>query len=482
MMDILIIGAGVIGCSIVRELSKYELSICVLEKNSDVGAGTSKANSAIIHAGFDAKPDTLKGKLNAKGNLMFDKLSKELDFPFKRIGALVLCFDEKDIYKLQGLKRQGEVNGVPDLRILNREEIKNIEPNISNNAVAALYAPTSGIVCPYELTIAFAENANENDVQFKFNTEVLNIVKKDGSYLVATDKGNFEAKTIINAAGVHADDINNMISKNKISIIPRKGEYLLFDNEAGNLVSKTIFQLPTAMGKGVLVTPTVHGNLLLGPNALDVEDKLDVGTSRLGLEEIVNKGKLSVENIPLNKVITSFSGLRAHPLKDDFIIGEAEDAENFINAAGIESPGLSSAPAIAAMVEEIVKEKLKPRNKQKFNPNRKGFIRFKDLSSEEKNKIIKERPEYGKIVCRCETVTEGEIMDAINRPLGAKDLDGIKRRTRAGAGRCQAGFCMIRTTEILARELKIEVSDVTKFGGSSKIILGKVKDSFKEGC
>lgn len=482
MMDILIIGAGVIGCSIVRELSKYELSICVLEKNSDVGAGTSKANSAIIHAGFDAKPDTLKGKLNAKGNLMFDKLSKELDFPFKRIGALVLCFDKKDIYKLQGLKRQGEVNGVPDLRILNREEIKNIEPNISNNAVAALYAPTSGIVCPYELTIAFAENANENDVQFKFNTEVLNIVKKDGSYLVATDKGNFEAKTIINAAGVHADDINNMISKNKISIIPRKGEYLLFDNEAGNLVSKTIFQLPTAMGKGVLVTPTVHGNLLLGPNALDVEDKLDVGTSRLGLEEIVNKGKLSVENIPLNKVITSFSGLRAHPLKDDFIIGEAEDAENFINAAGIESPGLSSAPAIAAMVEEIVKEKLKPRNKQKFNPNRKGFIRFKDLSSEEKNKIIKERPEYGKIVCRCETVTEGEIMDAINRPLGAKDLDGIKRRTRAGAGRCQAGFCMIRTTEILARELKIEVSDVTKFGGSSKIILGKVKDSFKEGC
>lgn len=478
MFDVLIIGSGVVGCSIARELSKYELSICVLEKNSDIGAGTSKANSAIIHAGFDAAPDSLKGRLNAKGNAMFDKLQRELDFPFKRVGALVLCFDEKDICKLENLKEQGDINGVPDLRILNKEEIRKLEPNVSENAAAALYAPSSGIVCPYELTIAFAENANDNGVEFRFNTEVLNIEKKD-KYIVSTDKGVFEAKMIINAAGVHADEINNMISSSKISIIPRRGEYMLFDKEAGNLVSRTIFKLPTAMGKGILVTPTVHGNLLLGPNALDIEDKLDVSTSRLGLEEIVTKGQLSVKNLPLNKVITSFSGLRAHPAEEDFIIGEAEGAENFINAAGIESPGLSSAPAIALMIEEMVLEKLKPHKKKNFNPRRKGFMRFSELSKEEKTKLIKQRPEYGRVVCRCETVTEGEIIDAIRRPLGAKDLDGIKRRTRAGAGRCQAGFCMTRTVEILSRELNIDLEEVTKFGGNSKLLTGRNKDSFK---
>ncbi len=478
MYDVAIIGAGVIGCSIAREMSRYELRVCVLEKSSDAAAGTTKANSAIVHAGFDAKPYSLKGRLNAKGNAMFDRLSEELDFPFKRIGAFVLCFDEKDLYKLEELKKQGETNGVPGLVILSKGEIKKLEPNISDDVVAALYAPSSGIVCPYEMTIALAENANCNGVEFRFETEVTKIEKNNKGYLINTSNGEIEASLTVNAAGVHADEMNNMVSNKKLNIVPRKGQYLLFDKEAGNLVSKTIFQLPTAMGKGVLVTPTVDGNLLLGPNAIDVEDKNDLITSKDGMDEIVNKGRLSVKDLPLNKVITSFSGLRAHSEADDFIIGEAYDAENFINAAGIESPGLSSAPSIAQVIENIIVQKLKPKKNENFNPIRKGIPKFRELSNEERNKLIKERPEYGKIVCRCEVVTEGEIIDSIRRPLGARSLDGVKRRTRAGMGRCQAGFCSAKIVDILAKELNVAPTEVTKFGGDSKVLMEKNKESF----
>lgn len=479
MYDVVVIGAGVVGCASARELSKYRLKICALEKASDVAEGTSKANSAIVHAGFDAKPNSLKGKLNAKGNAMFDKLSKELDFPFKRIGAMVLCFDEKEIYRLYDLKEQGEMNGVPDLRILEKEELHELEPNLSESAVAALYAPSSGIVCPYEMTIALAENANENGVEFKFQAEVIDIKRFKDIYRVYTNNEMLEARVVINAAGNHADEINNMISENKISIVPRLGEYCLFDKEAGTLVNKTIFQLPTSMGKGVLVTPTIDGNLLLGPNAVEVKDKNSVPTSKSGIDDIIEKGKLSVKNLPLNKIITSFSGLRAHSLGDDFIIGEAEDAENFINAAGIESPGLSSAPAIADVISNIVTKKLAPEVKADYKPVRTSIPKFRELRNEERNKLIKENIQYGKIICRCETVTEGEITAAINRPLGARTLDGVKRRTRAGMGRCQSGFCQSKVLEILARELKVDISDITKFGGNSFILEGKNKDSYK---
>lgn len=478
MYDVLIIGAGVIGCSIARELSKFDMKICVVEKESDVACGTTKANSAIVHAGFDAIPDSLKGKLNAKGNAMFGKLSKELDFPFKRIGALVLCFNEEDMYKLEALKAQGEKNGVPDIKILNKDELKTLEHNISDEAVAALYAPSSGIVCPYEMTVALAENASVNGAEFKFDTVVLNIDKNEDGYLVKTNSENLQTKLIINAAGVFADDINNMVSSKSISITARKGEYCLFDKEAASITSKTIFQLPTAMGKGVLITPTVDGNLLVGPNAVDIEDKADVTTSRNGLNEVLSKAKKSIANLPINKIITSFSGNRAHSALDDFIIGEAQDAENFINAAGIESPGLSSAPAIAEMVKDIVINKLQPKVDSEFNPIRKGIPKFRELGNEERNKLIKQRPEYGKIVCRCETITEGEIIDSINRPLGATNLDGVKRRTRAGMGRCQSGFCSTRIMEILAKELNTSITEVTKFGGDSKILVGTNKDSF----
>lgn len=479
MFDVTIIGAGVIGCSIARELSKYKLKICVVEKDEDISTGTSKANSAIIHAGFDAKPNSLKGKLNAKGNAMFDKLSEELDFPFKRIGSLVLCFNEEDIPVLENLKVQGEQNKVPDLKILYKEKIREMEPNISNKVVAALYAPSAGIICPYEMTIALAENANDNGVEFKLGAEVKNVNKSEGEYVIKTNKEDIVSKVVINAAGLHSDEINNMVSNEKIEIIARKGQYCLFDKAVGNMVSKTIFQLPTKMGKGILITPTVDGNILIGPNAEDIEDKTDLSTTGQGLTEVVEKARMSVEEIPMNGVIASFAGLRSHCTKDDFIIGEVEDAPNFINVAGIESPGLSSAPAIAEMIEKIVVTKLSPEKNSEFNPNRKGILKFREMSNEERKEIIKKIPQYGKIVCRCETVTEGEIIASIRRTLGAKTLDGVKRRTRSGMGRCQGGFCSAKIVDILCKELNLEKTEITKFGGKSNLIVGKIKEDIK---
>ncbi|KYH34840.1 L-2-hydroxyglutarate oxidase LhgO [Clostridium tepidiprofundi DSM 19306] len=475
MYDITIIGTGVIGCNIARELSRYNLNICVLERNSDIAEGTTKANSAIIHAGHDAEPGTLKGKLNARGNSMFDKLSKELDFPFKRNGSLVLCFDENEKDKLLELKERGEKNGVPGLEILEKEQVLKREPYLSEKVVAALYAPTGGIVCPYEMTIALAENAYTNGVEFYFNTFVNDIEKKNDYFIVKTKNKYIETKIVINAAGLYADKINNMVSENKINIIPRRGEYCLFDKSVGNMAKCTLFQLPTELGKGVLVTPTVDGNLLIGPNRIEIGDKEDVATTQEGISEILNKAKLTLKEIPMRQLITSFAGLRAHSSEDDFIIGEAEDAKNFINVAGIESPGLSSAPAIAEMVVNIVKDKLNPELNKKFNPIRKGIPKFREMSNEERKELINQDASYGRIICRCETVTEGEIINAIKRPLGARTLDGVKRRTRAGMGRCQSGFCSTKIADILSRELNISRMDIVKNEQESKILIGKNK-------
>lgn len=476
MYDIAIIGAGVIGCSIARELSKFNLKTIVIEKEADVASGTTKANSAIVHAGFDAKPDKLKGKLNAKGNLLFDKLSEELDFPFKRNGSFVLCFDKNDLYKLEKLKEQGIANGVPNIEVLDGDKVREMEPKISEEVVGALYAPTGGIVCPYEMTIALAENAFNNGVEFKFENEVKNIVREKENFIITTNKEKIEAIIVINASGLFADIINNMVSQDKFNIIPRKGEYCLFDKNVGNMIQKTIFQLPTKLGKGVLVTPTVDGNLLVGPNAVDIEDKEDLDTTKEGLDEIIEKARKSIKVLPMNQIITSFSGLRARTESDDFIIGESKDVHGFINVASIESPGLSSAPAIAIMVRELVIDILKPEKNKRYNPIRKGIIKFREIDNEDRKRLIAERPEYGRIVCRCETVTEGEIVDSINRPLGAKSLDAVKRRTRAGMGRCQAGFCSTRILDILSRELGMAKTSVTKFGRNSNILVSKNKE------
>ncbi|SHJ89151.1 glycerol-3-phosphate dehydrogenase [Clostridium amylolyticum] len=475
MFDVAIIGAGVIGCSIARELTRYKLEVCIIEKKSDVAEGTTKANSAIVHAGYDAEPESLMGKLNAKGNSMFDKLSEELDFPFKRNGSLVLCFDKEDIDKLYNIKARGEKNKVPGLRILSREELIKMEPNLSDGIVAALYASTGGIVCPYEMTIALAENAYDNGAKFYFDNGVTEIEKNNGYFKVKTDKGDYKAKIVINAAGVYADDINNMVSQNKIHIIPRKGEYCLFDKAAGKMVKSTVFQLPTKLGKGVLITPTVDGNLLIGPNATDIEEKESLITTEEGLNDILNKAKMSIKQIPMRQVITSFAGLRAHRPEHDFLVSEACDVSNFINVAGIESPGLSSAPAIAELTVGIVKEKLNPEVNKDFNPIRKGIPKFREMSNEERKGLIAKNSSYGKIICRCETVTEGEIINAIRRSLGARTLDGVKRRTRAGMGRCQSGFCSTKIVEILSRELNISPMEITKYGGDSKLLIGRNK-------
>lgn len=477
MYDVIIIGAGVSGAATARELSRYKVNACVIEKEEDVCCGTSKANSAIVHAGYDAATGSLMAKLNVRGNQMMEQLAKDLDFPFKKNGSLVVCLHEEDMPNLQALYDRGVANGVKDLRILNREELRAMEPNISDDAYAALYAPTAGIVCPFNLNIAMAENACVNGVEFKFDTEVTGLHPIEGGWAIETNQGTFETKYVVNAAGVYADKLHNMVSAKKIHITPRRGDYCLLDKTAGNLVSKTIFALPGKFGKGILVAPTVHGNLILGPTAIDIEDKEGTNTTREGLDQVITKCGMNVKNIPMRSVITSFAGLRAHEDGHEFLIGELEDAPGFIDCAGIESPGLTSSPAIGEMVAEILREKLNLEKKENFVATRKGVLDPDALSKEERIELIRKNPAYGNIICRCEMITEGEILDAIHRPLGAKSLDGVKRRTRAGMGRCQAGFCSPRTMEILARERHVSMFDITKSGGDSKIVVGTNKDS-----
>ena len=450
--DVIIIGAGVTGTAVARELSRYQIKTCVLEREEDVCCGTSKANSAIIHAGYDAEPGTLKAKLNVRGNLLIGELAEKLDFPFKRNGSLVLCLDEKDYPNLQKLYEKGITNGVKKLRILNHDEVLEMEPN-----------------------------ACVNGVEFRFDTEVLNISRISSgteNWKIETTSGTYETKCIINAAGVYADRFHNMVSEKKIHIIPRKGEYCLLDKSVGSHVSHTVFALPGKFGKGVLVTPTVHGNLLIGPTAQDIENKEGTNTTRDGLDQVFIKSSNSVRNIPTRQVITSFAGLRAHEDGDDFIIGETE--KDFIDCAGIESPGLSSAPAIGEMVADILKKKYDLKEKENFVSTRKGIADLNAMSLEERNEYIRRNPAYGNIICRCEMVSEGEIIDAIKRPVGARSLDGVKRRTRAGMGRCQAGFCSPRTMEILSREVPMEMTDISKCGGSSQFVYGYNKEIQEE--
>lgn len=476
MKDVIIIGGGVIGCGIARELARYQASVTVLERGNDVSVGTSKANSGIVHGGFDAKPNTLKAKYNVQGNAMFDELSKELDFPFRRNGSMVLCFDESQTGGLDELLDRGVQNGVSGMYIVKgNAEIRKLEPYVSEQAVAALVVPSGGIVSPYEMTVAYAENAAVNGVEFRFLSEVTSVIKNnDGFTVTCADGYSEQAKVVINAAGVYADVINNMVCERKLHITARKGDYVLMDKTCGYLADHTLFQLPTKMGKGVLVTPTTHGNILVGPTATDVDDKDDVNTTAAELNDAFAKASLTVPTLARRNIITQFSGLRAHLDGDDFVVGESE-VQGFYNVAGIESPGLSAAPAIAVDVASTVAAKLNLKSKLHFEAKRKGIPQFSKLSNVEREKLIDQNPLYGKIVCRCEVVTEGEIVDSIRRPVGAKDLDGVKRRTRAGMGRCQAGFCTPRIMEIIARELNCDMSEVTKRGGDSNVVVGKTK-------
>ena len=480
MYDVIIIGAGVTGCAVARYLSRYQGSALVLERAEDVCCGTSKANSAIIHAGFDAAHGSLMAKMNVQGNRMLPELAKELDFPFRMNGSLVVCMSEEDMPRLRALYENGEKNGVEGLEIVDAQRLHELEPNVSKNAVAALWAPTGGIVCPFNMTIALAENANANGVDFRFNTKVTGFTRGEEGWTVHTEQGDFQTRYVVNAAGVYADVLHNMVSARKLHITPRRGDYCLLDRQVGGFVSHTVFQLPGKLGKGVLVSPTVHGNIIVGPTAIDIEDRDGTNTTATGLEELIAKAGISVDNLPIRQTITSFAGLRAHEDHHEFVIGEAEDAPGFVDCAGIESPGLTSAPAIGLTVAELLREKLGLRKKEDFIATRKGLLDPKSLTKEAYQALIRENPAYGQIICRCEQVTEGEIIDAIRRPLGARSLDGVKRRTRAGMGRCQAGFCSPRVLEILARELGVSQAEITKCGGASRLIVGVNKDSLAE--
>lgn len=480
MYDVIIIGAGVTGCAVARYLSRYQGSALVLERAEDVCCGTSKANSAIIHAGFDAAHGSLMAKMNVQGNRMLLELAKELDFPFRMNGSLVVCMSEEDMPRLRALYENGVKNGVEGLEIVDAQRLHELEPNVSKNAVAALWAPTGGIVCPFNMTIALAENANANGVDFRFNTKVTGFTRGEEGWTVHTEQGDFQTRYVVNAAGVYADVLHNMVSARKLHITPRRGDYCLLDRQVGGFVSHTVFQLPGKLGKGVLVSPTVHGNIIVGPTAIDIEDRDGTNTTAAGLEELIAKAGISVDNLPIRQTITSFAGLRAHEDHHEFVIGEAEDAPGFVDCAGIESPGLTSAPAIGLTVAELLREKLGLRKKEDFIATRKGLLDPKSLTKEAYQALIRENPAYGQIICRCEQVTEGEIIDAIRRPLGARSLDGVKRRTRAGMGRCQAGFCSPRVLEILARELGVSQAEITKCGGASRLIVGVNKDSLAE--
>ncbi|WP_283694060.1 NAD(P)/FAD-dependent oxidoreductase [Clostridium perfringens] len=468
MRDIIVIGAGVVGCSIARELSKYNLDVLVVEKNSDVSEGVSKGNSGIVHAGYNEKIGTLKAKLNIEGNKMFDDLSRDLQFPFKRNGAFILAFSDKDMKTLESLKEKGEKLGIEGLEILTREEALNIEPNLNKEIVGVLNVKTSGIVSPYEMTIALAENAAENGVEFKLNSKVTSIEKISEGYKVTlNNKEIVNGKLIINASGLEGAFLNNLVSMSKREINPVKGEYCLFDKVAGAMINKTLFQVPSKLSKGVLVTPTAEGNLLVGPNA--VEGKT-LETSREGIDEILDKSKKSVEELPLARILNTFSGIRPKTKGGDFIIEEVEDAKNFINVIGIDSPGLTAAPAIGVYVVNMIKDKLDLIEKKNFKKTREKIARFAELSLEEKNRLIKEKPAYGHMVCKCEFVTEGEIVEAIHRPIPALTVDAIKRRTRASMGGCQGIGCTLPISKILSRELGIDISDINKNSEGSPVI------------
>lgn len=478
MYDVIIIGAGVVGAMCARTLTRYGLKVIILEKENDVATGATKANSAIVHAGFDAKEGSLKAKLNVMGSKMMADVCKELGVKYKNNGSLVIAFNDEEKSILEELVERGTANGVPGLRIVEGMELFDMEPNLSKNVKCALHAPTGAIVCPYDLTVAAIGNAMDNGAELKTNFEVASIEQTAEGYVVSNGNENISAKIVINAAGLYSDKIASMIGDTSFKVHPRRGEYILLDKEKKPLVKHTIFRTPSKMGKGILVSATVDGNTLLGPTSVDMEDKSDTNTTSEGFEKIISQAKENVTNVPLNKSITSFSGLRAVGSTGDFIITTPK--KGFVNLGGIESPGLSASPAIAEYVAEILENSgYELKEREDFNPVRENMHLFRESDIAYKNEVVKNDPTYGRIICRCEGVTEGEILKAIRTNPRPADLDGVKRRTRAQMGRCQGGFCMPYITELLAKELGIPMELVTKSGKGSEIITGRTKEGAK---
>lgn len=475
MFDVTVIGGGVVGAMILRELSRYDLKICMLEKENDVCMGQSKANSGIVHAGYDAKENTLKAKFNVLGNKMMKEVCEELGVKYRNNGSLVVAFDDEQLGTLKTLKERGEKNGVENIEILSREKLLEIEPKINENAVGALYAKSGGIVCPYNLTIAAIGNAMDNGAELKCNFEVVKLEKIADYYRVFSKNGEtVETKIVINSAGINSGKIAELIG-DKYNVFARRGEYILLDKTAKYLTDKTLFFTPTALGKGILVSPTADGNIILGPTAEEISAN-DTDTTADGLNAVMKKASEMVKSAPFGDTITSFAGVRAYNDKHDFIIEESETSKGFIELIGIESPGLTASPAIGKYVaEELVAKRLNLKKKENFNPYRKAEYFFGQLSVDEKNEVIKKDKKYGRIVCRCEKITEGEIVNAIRENPKATSVDAIKRRTRAGMGRCQGVFCQPYVVEILARELGKDLTEITKSGKDSFILEGKTK-------
>lgn len=476
MFDVTVIGGGVVGGLILRELTRYCLRVCLIEKENDVCMGASKANSGIVHAGYDAASGSLKARFNVLGNCMMPQVTDDLGVKFRRNGSLVVAFDQEDLKTLNTLKERGEDNGVTDLCILEKEQLQELEPNISKDAIAALYAPTAGIVNPYELTIAAIGNAMDNGAELYVNFELEKVLQEDNAFtLVASDGRQVKTHLVINCAGLQAGNIAALFGDTDIQIFARKGEYILLDKESGDFISHTLFFAPSARGKGILLAPTVDGNILLGPTAEETENST-AETTREGLSQIMQKASKMCPKPPFHNTITSFAGIRAFSARHDFILEESKCSKGIFHCAAIESPGLTAAPAIANyVVDHFVSKYCSLTENKEFNGKRKPSFAFKELSVVEKNAIISHDPSYGKIVCRCEQVTEGEILRAIRENPPARDLDGIKRRTRSGMGRCQGGFCQPQILELLAKELGVAPEEITKKGGRSVYLTGVTK-------
>lgn len=474
--DVAIIGAGVAGAMLARELSRYALSVCLLEKENDVAMGASKANSGIIHGGFDPVPGTLKAKLNAQGVPLLYEAARELNVHFQNNGSMVCAFGAEEEPAIEALLRRGEANGITGMQVLTGDEARALEPNLSPAITKVLHIPSSGIICPYELTIAAVGNAMDNGAALVRNFEVCSITKEEDGFTVAAADGHtVTAAYVVNCAGGYSDRIARLIGDDFFTIIPRAGEYMLLDKSEGSRVTRTIFQVPTKAGKGILVTPTVDGNLLTGPTAARVATPESTGITAEGIATIMRLAAKSVPSVDFRQVITSFSGVRSSAHGDDFIIQASEKEPCFIHVAAIDSPGLTACVAIARYAVGILREQglpLTPR--ADWDGTRENTRSFREMTDAEKDRFIREHPDYGRIICRCEQVSEGEIRDAIRRNPKACDIDAVKRRTRSGMGRCQGGFCAPYVMRLIAQEHGIRMEDVTKCGPGSEPLIGRL--------